>query len=85
MGNTDDDFPDKISANKSPSSSSKGLPLDFPRGELEEKLKPILEEYVKNYCRESIEKVAWEIIPDLAENLIKQELAKIADSIISDN
>ncbi len=58
---------------------------DSLREALEEKIKPILEEYVRDFCRESIEKVAWEIIPDLAENLIKQELSRIADSVIEKN
>lgn len=47
--------------------------------DLEDKLRPIIEEY----CQENIEKIAWEIIPELAENLIKEQLNKIADSIIS--
>lgn len=50
--------------------------------ELTEKLTPIVEEYVKEYCANSIEKIAWEIIPDLAENVIKKEIQKISDSIM---
>jgi hypothetical protein len=33
--------------------------------------------------RKNVEKISWEVIPDLAENLIRQELAKIADKIIA--
>lgn len=50
--------------------------------ELTEKLTPIVEEYVKEYCANNIEKIAWEIIPDLAENVIKKEIQKISDSIM---
>lgn len=56
--------------------------------EIEQKLKaamkPVLEEMVKEYCQKTLEKVAWEIIPDLAENLIKKELKRISDSIIEE-
>ena len=48
---------------------------------LKEHMGPLLEKYVHQYCKETIEKVTWEIIPDLAENLIKKELKKITESI----
>ena len=50
--------------------------------ELTEKLSPLVEKFVKDYCRNQIEKVAWEVIPDLAENLIKKEIQKISDSLM---
>jgi CheY-like chemotaxis protein len=58
--------------------------------ELIQKLRPDMEELVKKYVKEymdemfrkNVEKVSWEVIPDLAENLIRQELAKISDKII---
>jgi DNA-binding response OmpR family regulator len=53
--------------------------------ELVEKLKialrPMIEEIVKEFCRQSAEKVAWEVIPDLAENLIRKEIKEISDSV----
>lgn len=53
--------------------------------ELVQKLKvallPHIETMVKDYCKESAEKVSWEVIPDLAENLIKKEIKNISDSI----
>ena len=39
-----------------------------------------LEVLVEQYCQKTVEKVAWEIIPDLAENLIKEEIQKITQS-----
>lgn len=44
-------------------------------------LRPMIEEMVKEFCRQSAEKVAWEVIPDLAENLIRKEIKEISDSV----
>jgi DNA-binding response OmpR family regulator len=44
-------------------------------------LRPIIEDMVKEFCRQSAEKIAWEVIPDLAENLIRKELKEISDSL----
>ncbi len=44
-------------------------------------LQPMIEEMVKQYCSQIAEKVAWEVIPDLAENLIRKEIKEIADSV----
>ena len=33
---------------------------------------------VECYCQTTVEKTAWEVIPDLAENLINREIQKIA-------
>jgi len=46
-----------------------------------EELKPIIEEIVKKHCENTVAKVAWEVIPDLAENLIREELKEISQSI----
>lgn len=46
-----------------------------------EALKDDLSSELKRTSHEIAEKVAWEVIPDLAENLIKQELRKLSDSI----
>jgi DNA-binding response OmpR family regulator len=53
--------------------------------ELVEKLKislrPMIEDLVREYCRQTAEKIAWEVIPDLAENLIRKELKDISESL----
>jgi len=46
-----------------------------------ESLKPMVENMVKDLCQKEIERIAWEIIPDLAENLIKKEIKEISDSV----
>jgi len=52
--------------------------------EIIEKIKaslgPLIEMEVKKYCATTLEKVAWEVIPDLAENLIRKEIKEIAKS-----
>ncbi len=59
--------------------------IHMDQDELVEKLKislrPMIEEMVREFCRQNAEKVAWEVIPDLAENLIRKELKEIADSV----
>ncbi len=52
------------------------------RPEMEEIVKKYVKEYMDEMFRKNVEKVSWEVIPDLAENLIRQELAKISDKII---
>lgn len=44
-------------------------------------LRPMIEELVREYCRQNVDKIAWEVIPDLAENLIRKELKEISESI----
>ena len=47
--------------------------------DLVEKLRPVIEELVKKHVQRAVEKVAWDIIPDLAENLIREEMRNIED------
>ena len=65
-----------------PKSTERADPID--EGEVVQRIRdaltPIIEEVVRNYCQKNIEKVAWEVIPDLAENLIKKEIKNIANS-----
>jgi len=48
-----------------------------------EMLEPIVERLVEKRVNEVLEKVAWEVIPDLSENLIKKELERISETIIN--
>ncbi len=56
----------------------------FDLEELRPMIKELINQAVADYCRQHIDKVAWEVIPDLAENLIKQELKKISDKVSRD-
>ncbi|WP_372656078.1 response regulator [Halobacteriovorax sp.] len=49
--------------------------------QVKEAITPALEELVQKFCREKIEQVAWEVIPDLAENLIKKEIKDITSTL----
>lgn len=52
------------------------------RPEIEELVKKHVKDYMDEMFRKNVEKISWEVIPDLAENLIRQELGKISDKII---
>jgi DNA-binding response OmpR family regulator len=52
--------------------------------EIETMVKKHVKEYLDQMFHENVEKVTWEVIPDLAENLIRQELSKISKKIIND-
>ena len=52
---------------------------------MEELVKKYVKEYLDQMFHKGVEKVAWEVIPDLAENLIRQELSKISKKIINDH
>lgn len=49
--------------------------------ELKAHLTPLIEKWVKEACSETVEKVAWDVIPDLAENLIRKEIKELSDSV----
>jgi hypothetical protein len=51
---------------------------------MEEMVKRYVKEYMDQMFQKNTEKVAWEVIPDLAENLIRQELSKISHKILND-
>lgn len=48
---------------------------------LTERVREMLVEVVKEYCETKVDAVAWEVIPDLAENLIKKEIQELSDSV----
>ena len=50
--------------------------------ELLNQLKPVIKEAVKEFCRENIEKIAWDVIPDLAENLVREQLEEITQKVL---
>ncbi len=54
------------------------------RSEMESMVKKYVKEYMDQMFQKNVEKVSWEVIPDLAENLIRQELSKISHKILND-
>lgn len=55
------------------------------RDELDVIIKKYVKEYLDEMFLKSTEKVAWEVIPDLAENIIRQEISKISNKILDRN
>jgi DNA-binding response OmpR family regulator len=49
---------------------------------IEEQINLRVKEYIFEFSKHHIDTVAWEVIPDLAENLIRQELQNISKNII---
>jgi CheY-like chemotaxis protein len=47
-----------------------------------EKVKPLLDEKIEEYIKKHLDNSAWDIIPDLAENVIKEEVRRISDSVL---
>lgn len=45
------------------------------------KLRPLLDDMIREFCASKVEEVSWEVIPDLAENLIKKEISDIAQDL----
>ena len=66
------------------SSPAASVDMDQVRSEMEQMVKKYVKEYMDELFQKNTEKVAWEVIPDLAENLIRQELSKISNKIIND-
>jgi DNA-binding response OmpR family regulator len=74
-----DDIEPVTTATSTPISADQFSELE---SRIKEMLTPMIEEMVKAQIQKSIDKVAWEVIPDLAENLIKKELKTISDQIL---
>lgn len=55
--------------------------IDELAEKIKERLMPALDDWAKKYCEQAVDKVAWEVIPDLAENLIRQEIQEISESV----
>ena len=53
--------------------------------EIETLIKKHVKEYMDEMFKQKVEKIAWEVIPDLAENLIRQEMTKISNKILNDS
>jgi DNA-binding response OmpR family regulator len=57
--------------------------------EINEVIEKMVEKHVKEYLDQmfkgNVEKVSWEVIPDLAENIIRQEISKISHRILNES
>ena len=72
-----------------PSSKKQETSFPFSIDELAEKLReslaPMIETVIRQECLriadQVAEKVAWEVIPDLAENIIRKEIKALTDAV----
>jgi hypothetical protein len=55
------------------------------RSEIAILVKKEVKEYMDQMFKQQVEKVSWEVIPDLAENLIKKEINKISNKILNES
>ena len=84
---------DEIQWNTSqgPISFEAPAPINTPQAsslnmqEIETLIKKHVKEYMDEMFKQKVEKIAWEVIPDLAENLIRQEMTKISNKILNDS
>lgn len=65
--------------------SSQNAAPQVSQEEIEEMVKKYVKEYMDQLFAQKVEKIAWEVIPDLAENLIRQEMAKISHKILNES
>lgn len=63
---------------------SPAVNMDDMRREMEDMVKKYVKEYMDQMFQKNAEKIAWEVIPDLAENLIRAELSKISNKILNE-
>jgi len=75
---------DSLSFERKSSSIDKDELLSELRSEMQEMIKSEVKAYMDKMFAQNVEKVSWEVIPDLAENLIRQELSKISNKILND-
>jgi DNA-binding response OmpR family regulator len=79
---------DELSFESQPTESLKNNSPAFDPSELKVEIELLVKKYVKEYMdemfKQNVEKVTWEVIPDLAENLIRQELSKISNKVLNE-
>ncbi|MEH0860282.1 response regulator [Halobacteriovorax sp. DPLXC-1] len=69
--------------NKGASKQAPSIDMEDLKASLRADVAPIIEKYAKEYCEQNLEKIIWEIVPDLAENLIKKELKTISKKVLT--
>ena len=84
VGEAPSDFPSDVMEEIKPAASAENSSFSDEQLEniLKEKMTPMIEQLVKEYCQSNIERIAWEVIPDLAENIIKKEIESITKSVM---
>jgi hypothetical protein len=78
-----DDFKEPVQFNSNVSNIDADQVMNQIRSEVDDMIKKHVQDYMDQMFKKNVEKISWEVIPDLAENLIRQELSKISSKIIS--
>lgn len=60
-------------------------PAEIDYDLLIEKLKPYIDSKIQEYIAATINQVAWEVIPELSENIIRKEVTSIAEKVLNQN
>ena len=71
--------------NEGPATTSHSQSFQISNDEIEALIKKHVKEYMDQMFQQKVEKIAWEVIPDLAENLIRQEMTKISHKILNES
>lgn len=81
-----DQTPAQATSTSAPAASiAPSMNLEALRAEMDALVKKHVKEYMDQMFKQNVEKVTWEVVPDLAENLIRQELSKISNKILNDS
>ncbi len=75
---------DHLTKTETPAAQVSSPSMDDIRAHVDELVKKHVKEYLDQMFQKSVEKVSWEVIPDLAENLIRQELSRISHKILGE-
>lgn len=75
-----EDFPEEVVAQEPEVNS---VSTEISEEKLEKIVRKVLEELLEQKFKSEIKNVAWEVVPDLAENLISKELKEIKAELLS--
>ncbi|MCT4642222.1 MAG: response regulator [Bacteriovoracaceae bacterium] len=79
--NTPDDFPVDV-MEESKRNLKVVTDASFDIDKVKADITPKIEAIIKEECEKIARQVAWEVIPDLAENIIRSEIEKIRESVL---
>lgn len=80
-----DDSPDEHAPSKERAEIDQDLIVERVVSELKEELLDRIELILREECQREVQKTAWEVIPELAEELIKKEIRSISEHVKSLN
>lgn len=83
---TPEDFPEAVTLDQVKEEVTEEIiSSSYPSENLDSRIQEVVEQVVEEKFAKEIKKIAWEVIPDLAENLIKKELLEIREELLKRN